>query len=161
MSREIKPVQNVNEIRERSAILLKDPACEPVCWVGLFGSFRRSTHTPEGDVDLIIGYKPTTTPGDVYRAADSFVRQANDAFGRPVEVIHMMKPDVQTYLLLEALLTCITVYGSEEWPIESQKDARKYLDEGYQRLKRAYQLLQQIQEQVGHTTKEVLPSPET
>ena len=154
---EIKPVQTMDEIRERGAILLNDRACEPICWAGVYGSFSRSTHTSESDIDMIIGYNPDSTPEEVYQAADSFVQQAPDAFGRQVEVIHMMTQKVETYLLLEALLTCVTMYGPENWPAKSQEDSRKYLDEGFQRLKEAYLLLQQIQDQIDKTTKDVLP----
>src|SRR5271169_4823193 len=93
---EIKPVQSIDEIRERGAILLNDRACEPICWVGVYGSFSRSKQTPDSDVDMILGYNSSSTPEGVYLAADSFVQQAPEAFGRQVEVIHMMTPNVET-----------------------------------------------------------------
>jgi predicted nucleotidyltransferase len=152
---EIKPVQSMNEIRKRCALLLNDRECEPICWAGVYGSFSRSKHTPDSDVDMIIGYKSSSTPDEVYLAAGGFVQEAPDAFGRQVEAIHMMTHKVETYLLLEALLTCVTVYGPDNWPEKSKEDARKYLDEGFRRLKEAYELLQELQDQIDKTTKDV------
>ena len=148
-------VQTVDDIRQQTAILLNDPECEPISWVGLFGSFARSTQSSESDVDLIIGYKPGIEADKIYLAAGNLVDNAEEAFGRQVELIHIIRQEVSTYLLLEALLTCVTVHGSEEWPRRLQKQAREYLDDGYQRLKVSYSSLQTLHDLVAKTDRQV------
>ena len=118
------PVQTIEDIRHQAAILLEDPECEPISWVGLYGSFVRSTQSPDSDVDLIIGYKAETPAREIYLAAGNLSTNAEEAFGREVELLHMIKQEVVSYLQLEALLTCVTVYGSEEWPRTVQEEAR-------------------------------------
>jgi hypothetical protein len=88
-------------------------------------------------------------------AAGNLVGDAEEAFGRQVEFAHLIKQEVSTYLLLEALLTCVTVYGSEEWPHRVKEQARKILDDGYRRLKESYLSLRRIQELVSKTDKQV------
>lgn len=149
------PVQTVDDIRYRMTILLKNPECEPVSWVGLYGSFARSTQSSESDVDLIIGYKDDTAPDKIYLAAGNLVMNAEEVFGRQVELIHMMKQEVCSYLLLEALLTCVTVYGLEEWPRNVQEQAQRSLDDGYTRLKDSYSLLRRMRDLVTRTEKHV------
>jgi predicted nucleotidyltransferase len=149
------PVQTVDDIRYRTAILLKDHECEPVSWVGLYGSFARSTQSSDSDVDLIIGYKDGTDMDKVYLAAANLVVNAEEAFGRQVELVHMMRQKVSSYLLLEALLTCVTVYGSEEWPHNVQEQAQRFLDDGYRRLKDTYSLLRRIRDLITRTEKHV------
>jgi predicted nucleotidyltransferase len=149
------PVETVDEIRERIIALVNDPVCKPVCWVGVFGSFSRSTQTAESDVDLIVGYESGDNVGEVFHAVARVGQRAPEILGRPIDVIHMTTTHPGTYLLLEALLTSVTVYGSEEWPSKSKDDARKYLDEGYRKLSEAYRLLCGIQEEVNKTPKEV------
>ena len=83
------------------------------------------------------------------------VDNAEEAFGRQVELLHIIRQEVSTYLLLEALLTCVTVHGSEEWPRRLQEQAREYLDDGYQRLKVSYSSLQTIHDLVAKTDKQV------
>ena len=148
-------VQTVDDIRQQTAILLNDPECEPISWVGLFGSFARSTQSSESDVDLVIGYKAGTEPHKIYLAAGNLVDNAEEAFGRQVELTHIIRQEVSTYLLLEALLTCVTVHGSEEWPRRLQEQAREYLDDGYQRLKDSYSSLQTIHDLVAKTDRQV------
>src|SRR5271169_66934 len=75
-------VQTVDDIRQQTAILLNDPECEPISWVGLFGSFARSTQSSESDVDLVIGYKAGTEADNIYLAAGNLVDNAEEAFGR-------------------------------------------------------------------------------
>jgi predicted nucleotidyltransferase len=149
------PVQTIDDICHRTAILLKDPECEPVSWVGLYGSFARSTQSSESDVDMIIGYKNGTDADKIYLAAGNLVMNAEEAFGRRVELVHMMKREVCSYLLLEALLTCVTVYGSEEWPHNVQVQAQRFLDDGYRRLKDSYSLLRRMRDLVATTDKQV------
>jgi len=150
------PVQTIAEIRDRTATLLgASAAYNSVSWAGLFGSFARSTHTPESDIDIIIAYNTHATSDQVFLAAGTFVEDAPDAFGRPVEVVHMMKPEVRSYLLVEALLTSVGIYGPEQWPREHIMQARHFLDDGYRRLTRAYELFQQIKSTLKSTDKEV------
>lgn len=148
-------VQTVDDIRQQTAILLNDPECEPISWVGLFGSFARSTQSYESDVDLVIGYKTGIEADKIYLAAGNLVDNAEEAFGRQVELIHIIRQEVSTYMLLEALLTCVTVHGSEEWPRRLQEQAREYLDNGYQRLKDSYSSLQTIHDRVAKTDRQV------
>lgn len=148
-------VQTVDDIRQQTAILLNNPECEPILWVGLFGSFARSTQSSESDVDLVIGYKPGIEADKIYLAAGNLVDNAEEAFGRQVELTHIIKQEVSTYLLLEALLTCVTVHGSEEWPRRLQEQAREYLDDGYQRLKDSYSSLQTIHDLIAKIDRQV------
>jgi predicted nucleotidyltransferase len=150
------PVQTIDDIRYRTSILLKDPECESISWVGLYGSFARSTHSVESDVDLIIGYKPESEADKIFQAAGNIVGTAKEAFGRQVEFVHLMTQEVSTYLLLEALLTCVTVYGPEEWPHSLQQQARKFLDDGYGHLKDAHLSLRRIRGLVAKTDRQVL-----
>jgi predicted nucleotidyltransferase len=148
-------VQTVDDIRQQTAILQNDPECEPISWVGLFGSFARSTQSSESDVDLIIGYKPGTEADKIYLAAGNLVDNAEEAFGRQAELLHIIRQEVSTYLLLEALLTCVTVHGSEEWPRRLQEQAREYLDDGYRRLEDSYSSLLTIHDLVAKTDRQV------
>lgn len=147
------PVQNIEDIRQRTAILLNDPEYESISWVGLYGSFARSTHSTESDVDLVIGYRPDTPTKKIFLVAGYLSINGEDAFGREAEFLHMIQQEVESYVMLEALLTCVTVYGSEEWPRRAQEDARKFLDDGYRRLKETYSLLLRIQDLVAKTDK--------
>jgi predicted nucleotidyltransferase len=63
------PVKTIEEIRQRSAAILRKPEYEPIEWVGLYGSFCRSTQTAESDVDLVVGYRAGTPMMDVYTVA--------------------------------------------------------------------------------------------
>jgi predicted nucleotidyltransferase len=147
------PVKTIEEIRQRSAAILRQPDYEAIEWVGLFGSFCRSTQTAESDVDLVVGYRAGTPMRDVCTVASGMGDELEDALGREVELLHMARQDVGSYLLLEALLTSVTIYGSQEWPHSSREQARHYLDEGYLRLKKAYQLLKEVRDLVGGTTE--------
>lgn len=149
------PVQNIDDIRQQTAILLNDPECEPISWVGLYGSFARSTQTTESDVDLVIGYRPDTPTREIFLVAGNLSINGEEAFGREVDYLHMMKQEVMSYVMLEALLTCVTVYGSEEWPRGAQEEARNFLDDGYRRMKESYSLLRRIQDLVTKTDKQV------
>lgn len=151
------PVQTTADIHDRSAILLaSNPAYQPIRWVGVFGSFSRSKQTPESDVDIIIGYDNEATPDQVFRAAGAFVEDAPEAFGRPVEAIHMMKREVQTYLMMEALLTSVGIYGPDEWPERHIEQSRESLDNGYRRLTKAYELLQRVRTDLKTNTRDVI-----
>jgi predicted nucleotidyltransferase len=156
MMRKPSAVNTVDEIRQRLSTLLHDYAFDTVCWVGLFGSFSRSSHTAESDVDLIVGYDPCGDSSTVLRTIGYLSERAPEVLGRRVDVVHMMRPEAGTYLLLEALLSNITVYGSEEWPSRSKRDALQYLESGYLKFTEAYRFLCLIQQEVDKTTKEVM-----
>jgi predicted nucleotidyltransferase len=149
------PVQTINDIRHRTATLLKDPDCKAISWVGLFGSFARSTQSPVSDVDMVIGYEPGIEADKVFSAAGTFVMNANDEFGRKVELLHMMDQKVTSSVLLEALLTCVTVHGSEEWPQNVQERSRKFLDDGYLRLKNSSSFLRRLQDLIAKMNKQM------
>jgi predicted nucleotidyltransferase len=149
------PVQTINDIRHRTATLLKAPECKPISWVGLFGSFARSTQSPASDVDMVIGYQPGIEAKKVFLAAGIFAMDADDEFLRKVELLHMMDQEVTSSVLLEALLTCVTVYGSEEWPQNVQEQSRKFLDDGYLRLKNSSSFLRRMQDLIAKMNKQV------
>jgi len=146
-------INNIADVRQALPVLLKDPTFEPICWVGLFGSISRSTHSDASDIDLIVGYKDLTD--DVYSIVGNFNAAAEEGFDRPVETLHLINPKARAYLLLDALLTSVTVYGSDEWPRGLRESNRKYLDDGYLRLKEAHRLLEEIEQLVAKVTKEV------
>lgn len=102
-----------------------------------------------------MGTKLVLKTDKIYLAAGNLVDNAEEAFGRQVELIHIIRREVSTYMLLEALLTCVTVHGSEEWPRRLQEQAREYLDNGYQRLKDSYSSLQIIRDRVAKTDRQV------
>jgi predicted nucleotidyltransferase len=147
-------VNSTPDVCRQVAILLKDPYFEPISWVGLFGSISRSTHSSTSDVDLILGYKENTT--NICSVIGAISTTAEKMFGRPIELVHLIKQEVRAYLTLEALLTSVTVYGSDEWPNKLQELSRIYLDDGYQRFKETYWMLQEIQKLVAKTDVEVI-----
>jgi predicted nucleotidyltransferase len=149
----IPRINTVEDIRRDVCTLLNDPYFQPVVWVGLFGSMSRGTHTDSSDVDLIFGYNARTN--NIYSVVDKITTAAEQIFNRPVELLHLVNPKVDAYLLLEALLTSITVYGSDQWPKSLRESSLIYLNEGYLRLKRSYQLLKKMDQLVSVTSKAV------
>ena len=153
----MKPVQSLAEIRHRCPELFKDPKCKPLCWAGVFGSFSRNQQTRASDIDMIIGYRPdvdeSTWDQDI--ASERFATRAPKIFGRKVDVLHLWTQDVGSYDMLEALLTCVTVYGPEDWHDCSRTKARSMLDEGYERLRKAYRIMCQIGNALEMTNKNV------
>jgi predicted nucleotidyltransferase len=145
-------VNSIQDVRHEVAALLQDPSFAPICWVGLFGSISRSTHSPTSDVDLILGYENTTK---VYSLIGAVSTAAEKRFGRPVELLHLFNRQVTAYLTMEALLTSVTVYGPDEWPAKLRETSRAYLNDGYHRFKQAYSLLREIQTCVNATHVEV------
>jgi len=146
-------INTVHDVRRELSTLLNDPSFEPVVWVGLFGSMSRSTHSDSSDVDLIVGYN--TPVSNLYSVIDKITTAAEQIFDRPVELLHLVNPKPNSYLLLEALLTSVTVYGSDNWPKSLRESSRTYLDEGYLGFKRALRLLKSIEKLVSVTSKEV------
>ena len=94
------PVKTIKEIRQRSAAILRKPEYEAIEWVGLFGSFRRSTQTAVSDVNLVVGYRAGMPMTGVRRVASGFCDELEDALGREVELVHMARQDVGWYLLV-------------------------------------------------------------
>ena len=92
---------------------------------------------------------------ELFSVAGYLSINGEEAFGREVEFLHMTKQEVKSYIMLEALLTCVTIYGSEEWPRGVQQEARNFLDDGYRRLKQSHLLLRRMQDLVAKTDKEV------
>jgi predicted nucleotidyltransferase len=146
-------INTVEDVRRGLCTLLKDPYFQPVIWVGLFGSMSRSTHSDASDIDFIVGYDTSTN--NLYSVIDRITTGAEHIFDRPVEFLHLVNPKPSAYLTLDALLTSITVYGSDQWPKSLRESSRMYLDEGYLRFKKAYQLLKAMEKLVSVATKEV------
>jgi hypothetical protein len=107
------------------------------------------------DVDLVVGYRTDTSTKELFLAAGYLSINGEEAFGREVEFLHMIKQEVKSYVMLEALLTCVTVYGLAEWPCGVQEEARNFLGDGYRRLKESYLLLRRMQDLVAKTDKQV------
>ena len=77
-------------------------------------------------------------------------------FDRRVQLSHLTEHKVTTYLELEALLTSVTVYGADEWAKNLRELSRQYLDDGYIRLKMAYQSLKDMESLISKTHEKVL-----
>ena len=146
----ITPVQSLVGIRQRCPELFKDPKCKPLCWIGVFGSFTRNQQTPTSHIDMIIGYRPDVDEStwDQEIASERFVTRAPKVFGRKVNVLDLYTQDVDSYDMLEGLLTCVTVYGPEDWHHCARTKARSMLDEGYRRLRKAYDIMSQIENEM-------------
>jgi predicted nucleotidyltransferase len=152
-----KPIQNLIGIRRRCPELMNDPKCKPLCWVGVFGSFARNQQRATSGVDIIIGYTSNDDEAiwDQGMASYRFVSRAPKIFGRKVDVLHLFPQHVTSYAMLEALLTCVTVYGLEDWHDSARTKARSMLDEGYGRLRNAYHLIWQIEKILETANKNV------
>jgi hypothetical protein len=73
---------------------------------------------------------------DAYDTIGDVVLRFLEVFRRKVHMVHMMTSDVETYLLLEGLLTAYTtVYEPESWPKDSRAQAHELLDDRYRRFK--------------------------
>jgi predicted nucleotidyltransferase len=146
----ITPVQSLVGIRQRCPVLLKDPKCKPLCWVGVFGSFTRNEQTRTSRIDMIFGYRPDVDElsWDREIASERFANRAPKVFGRKVNVLDLDTQEVGGYDILEALLTCVTVYGPEDWHHCARVKARSMLDEGYRRLRKAYDIMSQIEHEM-------------
>lgn len=153
-----KPVQSLARIRHRCPELFNDPKCTPLCWAGVFGSFSRNQQTPKSNIDMIIGYRPQVD-GPFWSqgvACERFATRAPKLFGRKVRVLPMLTQDVTSYYMLEALLTCVTVYGPEDWHDCARKKAHSTLEESHARLWKAYRIICQIENALETTNKNVI-----
>lgn len=146
----ITPVQSLVGIRQRCPALFKDPKCKPLCWIGVFGSFTRNRPTQRSHIDMIFGYRPDVDEltWDREIASERFVARAPKVLGRKVNVLDLYTQDVGGYDMLEGLLTCVTVYGPEDWHHCARTKARSMLDEGYQRLRKAYDIMSRIENEM-------------
>ena len=155
------PVQSLVGIRNRCPAVLNDPKCKSLCWVGVYGPFSRNQQTWTSRIDMIIGYRPDFDRSGwmEYSVCDRFEIRASKIFGRKVDVMSMLTQKVIDYDMLEALLTCVTVYGSENWHDCARTKARAMLDEGYKRLWKAYHIMCQIDQALESTNKNVSKDP--
>ena len=154
----VKPVQSLAGVRRRCPELFKDPKCALLCWAGVFGSFSRNQQTLTSDIDMIIGYRPQVD-GPFWNqglACERFATRAPKVFGRKVRVLPMLSQDVTSYYMLEALLTCVTAYGPEDWHDCARKKAYSTLEEGHGRLWKAYRIICQIENALETTNKNVI-----
>ena len=147
------------EIHRRIPKLLKDPKFEPLSWVGVHGPFSRNQQTRTSNIDMIIGYRPDfdTSDWDQYIIFDRFEARGSKTFGRKVRVIPLLEQDITCigYDMLEAVLTCVTVHGPDNWHDDVRTQARTMLDEGYARLRKAHQTICQIEQTLDLTNKNV------
>jgi predicted nucleotidyltransferase len=149
--------------QELTCLIKDDPVFKPVLWIGLFGSVSRSTHHDTSDIDLLVAYVERTsakdepwTCGDIFCTIDMITRKVEKQFDRRVQLSHLTEHKVTTYLELEAVLTSVTVYGADEWAKNLRELSRQYLDDGYIRLKMAYQSLKDMDSLVSKTHENVL-----
>jgi predicted nucleotidyltransferase len=152
-----KPVQTLAGIRYRIPQLLKDPKFEPLCWLGVHGLFSRNQQTRTSEIDMTIGLRSDFDTGwDEYLIFDRFETRASKVFGRKVHLMPVLSRDIICgYGTLKAVLTCVTVYGPEDWHDCARTQARAMLDEGYVRLRKAYQISCQIEQVLRLTNKNV------
>lgn len=88
-------------------------------------------------------------------ASVRFETRASKVFGRKVKILDLFTQEVNSYEILEGLLSCITVYGPEDWHRCARMKARSILDEGYRRLLKAYHIMSQIEKTLYMTNKNV------
>ena len=153
----IMPVQSLAGIRHRCPAVLNDPECASLVWIGVYGPFSRNPRKPTCGINVIIGYRPDFDRSGwrEYSVLERFESRATKIFGRKVDVIPMLTQKVLGYQMLEGLLTCITVYGPKDWHDSARIKARKMLDEGYGRLRKAYGIMDQIEQVLESTNKNV------
>jgi hypothetical protein len=145
-------------IRYRVPQLLKDPKFEPLRWVGVHGPFSQNQQTRTGEIGLVVSLRPDfDTDWDEYLIFHRFETGARKVFGRKVRLTPVLSQDIAWagYDMLEALLTCITVYGPEDWHECALAQARVMLDEGYARLRKAHQVSFQIEQVLRLTNKNI------
>ena len=158
MKTRTKSMPTLAGIRCRVPQLLKDPKFEPVRWVGVHGPFSRNQQTRASEIDMIIGLRSDFDTGwDEYLIFDRFECRASKVFGRKVRLTPLLSRDItwDGYGTLEAVLTCVTVYGPENWHDCARTQARAMLDEGYARLRNAHQISCQIEQALRLTNKNV------
>jgi predicted nucleotidyltransferase len=155
----MKPVQTLAGIRRRLPSLLKDPILEPLCWVAVFGPFSRNRQTRTSDIDMTIGFKPDfdILSMKFYDVMGRVAERGTKIFGRKVKVEPVYNEDLTDpgYDTVDALLTCVTVYGPEDWHEFARKQARAMLDDGYTRLRNAHHIMGQIEQALKSTNKNV------
>ena len=158
----VTPVQTLSGIRHRCPAVLKDPKCQPISWVAVFGSFSRNQQKRTSRIDMMIGFHPDISKltMDWKFASNRFAARALKLFGRKVDVLEVRPPDpemqdIESYELLEALLSSIIVYGPNNWHDCARTRARSMVDEGYRRLWNAYHIMKQMDKALEMTTKNV------
>ena len=155
----MKPVQTLAGIRHRLPALLKDPKLEPLCWVAVYGPFSRNQQTRTSDIDMTIGYKPDFDISSLkfYDVIARVEERGSKVFGRKVNVEPVFDQDLTYpgYNTVDALLTCVTVYGREDWHEFARRQARAMLDDGYTRLRKAHHIMGQIEQALKSTNKNV------
>jgi predicted nucleotidyltransferase len=155
----MRPVQTLAGIRHRLPALLKDPRLDPLCWVAVYGPFSRNQQTRTSDIDLAIGYKPDFDILSLkfYGNITRVEQRGSKIFGRKVNVEPVYN-EVLTYPgynTIDALLTCVTVYGQEDWHESARMQARAMLDNGYTRLRKAHHIMGQVEQALMVTNRNV------
>ena len=93
--------------------------CEPIHWVGVFGSFNRHQQKRSSNIDMIIGFTPEIDKltWEWKFASHRFVTRGQKLFGNVLELLPL-DPETQSienHDTLAGLLTCVTVYGPQNW----------------------------------------------
>ena len=153
----MKPVETLARIRRRLPALVTYPKLEPLGWIGVYGPFSRNEQTRESDINMIIGCKPDVDMEsfDWFGLTADVEERGFRVFGRKVKVEPCFERDLTCvgYELIEALLTCVTVYGSENWHEYPRRQAHAMLDDGYTRLRKAHHIMSQIEQMCKSTNK--------
>lgn len=104
---------------------------------------------------MIIGYKPDFDRSELkqYSVWDRFETRAKSVLGRKVNIMPMLGQEVIGYDMLEALLTCITVYGPDNWHDYARRKARAQLEDGYRRLSKAYHIICRMEKELESKIK--------
>lgn len=138
---------SVERLRElsKNAFLDVKSRCPSIEWAGVFGSVSRGTQRADSDIDLIIGH---ATGADYFADVGGSMSELQEimpeALGREVDIVHVVKGKPLGYVQMEALLSCHTVLGDLEWPVESREEAERLLREGYARIIRATALFKEM-----------------
>lgn len=94
---------------------------------------------------------------DQYIISKSFAARGSKIFGRKVRVMSLFPQDMTciVHSMLEAVLTCVTVYGPENWHDHFRTQFRTMLDDGYSRLQNDHQTICQMKQTLDLTNKNV------
>ena len=122
--------------------------------------YSRNQQTRTSDIDMIIGHKPDFDVSSLkrYDVIARVEERGSRIFGRKVNVEPLFNKQDLTYPgydTIDALLTCVTVYGPEDWHDCPRRLARAMLDEGYTRLRKAHRIMGQIEQALKSTNKNV------
>jgi predicted nucleotidyltransferase len=134
--------RDIADLRTSSKEALSLPDFKNILWIGVFGSFSRNQQTDRSDVDLVVVEHSHVVPAEYSRDANyepwTLEELLPRVWCRPVEIV-LLKEELRELVAIDSLLTSRTIYGDDQSVeiLQLRRDARKYLDEGWEIFRNA------------------------